>query len=122
MRKWCLGGGGLGYPTRSFFCDNGSEFKKEFLGEISRKLNIKIQLTPSYSPWSNGGCERRHGAIDLTIKKMIDDDKNLKLDEALEHSLWARNMEIGRHGLSPYQVVYGKSPVLPGITEGTPMS
>ena len=53
---------------------------------------------------------------------MLDDDSNLKIDEALEHSLWARNMEIGRHGMSPYQVVYGKSPFLPGITEGTPMS
>ena len=122
LRKWCLGGGGLGYPSRSFFCDNGNEFRKEFLEETSRRLSIKIQLTPSYSPWSNGGCERRHGAIDLTIKKLMDDDKSLKLEEALEHALWARNMEIGRHGLSPYQVVYGKSPVLPGITEGTPMT
>ena len=122
LRKWCLGGGGLGYPSRSFFCDNGNEFRKEFLEETSRRLSIKIQLTPSYSPWSNGGCERRHGAIDLTIKKSMDDDKSLKLEEALEHALWARNMEIGRHGLSPYQVVYGKSPVLPGITEGTPMT
>ena len=69
MRKWCLGGGGLGYPSRSFFADNGTEFRKGFLEEISRKLNIKIKLTPSYSPWSNGGCEHRHGAIDLTIKK-----------------------------------------------------
>ena len=122
MRKWCLGGGGLGYPSKSFFADNGSEFRKDFLEEISRKLNIKIQLTPSYSPWSNGGCERRHGAIDLTIKKLMDDDKNIKLEEALEHALWARNMEIGRHGYSPYQVVFGKSPTLPGITDGTPMS
>ena len=122
LRKWCLGGGGLGYPTRGFFCDNGTEFRKDYLEEISRRLDIKIQLTPSYSPWSNGGCERRHGAIDLTVKKLMDDDDVLKLDEALEHGLWARNMEIGRHGLSPYQVVFGKSPVLPGIMEGTPMT
>ena len=61
-------------------------------------------------------------SIDLTIKKLMDDDKNIKLEEALEHALWARNMEIGRHGYSPYQVVFGKSPTLPGITDGTPMS
>ena len=122
LKKWCLFKGGLGYPSRSFFCDNGTEFRKEFLEEISRKLNVKINLTPSYSPWSNGGCERRHGAIDLTIKKMMDDDCDLKLEDALDHALWARNLEIGRHGLSPYQVVFGKSPVLPGISEGTPMS
>ena len=122
LRKWCLGGGGLGYPTRGFFCDNGGEFRKDFLEEICRRLNIKIQLTPSYSPWSNGGCERRHGAIDLTIKKLMDDDKSLKVEEALEHALWARNMEVGKHGLSPYQVVFGRSPVLPGIMDGNPMT
>ena len=65
---------------------------------------------------------RRHGAIDLTVKKLMDDDDALQLYEALEHGLWARNMEIGRYGLSPYQVVFGKSPVLPGIMEGNPMT
>ena len=79
LRKWCLMGGGLGYPSNSFFCDNGTEFCfcNEFLEEISRKLSIKIQLTPSYSPWSNGGCERRHTAVDITIRKLLDDDKDI---------------------------------------------
>ena len=52
----------------------------------------------------------------------MEDDQALNIEEALEHALWARNMEIGRHGMSPYQVVYGKSPVLPGITDGNIMT
>ena len=120
LKKWCLSG--IGYPGKSWFCDNGNEFKKEHLEEISRKTGRKIELTPSHSPWSNGQCERRHAVIDMTIKKMMEDDPDLKLEDALEHAIWAKNMEIGRHGLSPYQVVYGKSPFLPGISEGTPMS
>ena len=67
LKKWCLSG--PSYPSRSFFLDNGSEFKKNNLEEISRKTGIKLQLTPAYSPWSNGACERRHGNIDITVKK-----------------------------------------------------
>ena len=52
----------------------------------------------------------------------MEEDPDLKLEDALAHAIWAKNMEIGRHGLSPYQIVYGKSPFLPGISEGTPVS
>ena len=116
LNKWCLGL--MGYPSRSFFADNGTEFKKTTLEDLSRRLGIKVELTPSYSPWSNGGNERRHGAINLTLKKLMECDKSLDLDSALQHAIWARNMEVGRNGQSPYQVVLGKSPALPGVTDG----
>ena len=116
LDEWCLDG--MGYPSGYFFCDNGSEFKGDLLAEVTKKTGTKIKLTPSYSAWSNGGIERKHGAIDLTIKKMMEEDKDMKIEEALKHSVWARNMEIGKFGYSPYQLVYGKSPFLPGISEG----
>ena len=79
---------------------------------------MSVYLTPAYSPWSNGAAERRHGAVDLTIRKMIEDDSSLTLPDALNHALWARNMEVGRHGHSPFQIVFGKSPAIPGVSEG----
>ena len=54
----------------------------------------------------------------MTVKKMMEDDANLKLEDALRHAVWSRNMEIGKFGFSPYQIVYGKSPFLPGISKG----
>ena len=116
LDNWCLKG--MGYPTGYFFCDNGSEFKGNLLEAVAKKTGIKVKLTPSYSSWSNGGIERKHGSIDLTIKKMMEDDSKLKIDDALQHATWSRNMEIGKFGYSPYQLVYGKSPFLPGISEG----
>ena len=50
---------------------------------------------------------------------MLDDVEHPKIVEALKHATWARNMEIGRLGFSPYPIVDGKSPFLPGISEGT---
>ena len=117
---WCLDG--VGYPSRSFYMDNGTEFKKNNLEEVSRRLGIKLQLTPAYSPWSNGACERRHGTVDLTAKKLMEEDKDLSLSDAIKHAVWAKNIEIGRHGMSPFQIIYGKSPTLPGVSDGTVMS
>ena len=120
LKKWCLLG--PGYPNKSFFADNGTEIKKKNLEEMARRIGIKICLTPSYSPWSNGVCERRHGTIDLVVRKLMEDDPNLKLEDALDHAIWAKNIEIGRHGKSPFQIIFGKSPVLPGINDGNVMS
>ena len=108
-----------GLPQQNFFMDNGTEFRKNTLEQLSRRLGIRVELTPSYSPWSNGANERRHGAINLTIKKMMEDDPGLSLEDALQHAVWARNMEPGRFGQSPYQVISGKSPSLPGFTDGS---
>ena len=69
---------GLGYPSRYFFCNNGKEFQGGILDTIFRKTRISVKQTPAYSPWSNGGIERKHGAINLTIKKMMEDDSSLK--------------------------------------------
>ena len=112
----CLNG--LVYPSGGFHMDNGNEFKKNYVSDIARRLGVKVTLTPSYSPWSNGVAERRHGVVDVTIKKMMEDEKSLDISDALKHALWARNMEVGSHGYSPYQVVYGKSPAIPGVSDG----
>ena len=103
LKKWCLLG--PGYPSKSFFADNGTEFKKKNLEEIARRIGIKICLTPSYLPWSNGVCERRHGTVDMVVRKLMEDDMNLKLEDALDHAIWAKNIEIGRHGKSPFQII-----------------
>ena len=116
LEKWCLNG--PGYPVEGFFMDNGKEFMGGHLKALCKKVGAKIKLTPSYSPWSNGSCERRHGVIDLAIKKIMADERNVSAGDALNHAVWARNMEIGRHGLSPFQVMYGRAPRVPGILDG----
>ena len=67
---------------------------------------------------SNRTCERRHACVDLTMRKMMDDDKDIKLEEALQDSLWARNVEIGHLGETPFKVMFGRTPIYPGITDG----
>ena len=48
----------------------------------------------------------------------MEDDQTISVEDALSHSVWARNCEVGRHGFSPFQLVFGKSPFIPGISDG----
>ena len=118
--KWCHGL--LGYPRKGFFADNGTEFRKETLEQLCRRLNISIKTTPSYSPWSNGDNERKHGAINLTARKLMEDDPSMTLEEALQHATWARNTEPGRHRVAPIQIITGQLPVIPGVSDGNCMT
>ena len=99
LKLWCLNF--AGYPKRSFHADNGGEFSNETFRAFANKAGIRITLSPSYSPWANGGNERRHAVVDTTIKKVVEDNPGIALQEALDHSCYARNVEIGPHGFSP---------------------
>ena len=50
--------------------------------------------------------------------KVLEDDKNISIEEALDRAVCAKNMEIGRLGFSPMQIAHGRSPFIPGISEG----
>ena len=69
---------GPGLPTIGIFSDNGGEFKNKDMTEYSQKLGLKLYQTAAHSPFSNGSMERNHFTIDLTISKMMEDDKNDK--------------------------------------------
>ena len=48
------------------------------------KFGIKIDFTLAFSPWSNGLNERNHYSCDVIIKKIMEQDKELTLQEAVQ--------------------------------------
>ena len=90
--------------------------------EMAHKYNIKLNLTAANSPWSNCTNERNHYTCDRTVDKLLEDDPNLKLEEAVSHAVHAHNVQINRSGFSPNQLMFGKQTVIPGIFEGNPAS
>ena len=52
------------------------------------------------------------------IKKLLMEDPGCKLEDVVQHAVWARNMEIGRYGQSPFQIVFGTEPFIPRISKG----
>ena len=56
------------------------------------------------------------------MEKIQDGDETINDEEALDYALHAKNMETTTKGFSPYQIVYGCNPNIPGITNATPAS
>ena len=59
--------------------------------------NLRQQLYKmmSFSPWSNGGNERRHAVVDEAVIKISADNPELSLQQAVDYACFARNNEIG---------------------------
>merc|ERR1712237_194532 len=88
------------------------------LEEFVNKLGLKINFTPSYSPWSNGINERNHYSSDIIVKKVMEEDKKVTLSEAVSMAAWTHNTNQNTRGYSPLQLVTGKSIMLPGLSNG----
>ena len=87
--------------------------------ELCEKYSIPISsVTAAYAPYSNGLCERNHGVTDLMMAKIKEGDPSVSDQEALDYSLHAKNIQTTRKGFSPFQIVYGTNPRIPGIIEG----
>jgi small nuclear ribonucleoprotein (snRNP)-like protein len=74
----------LNDKPKSLLLDNGTEFLGEF-AEYCKRENIKIRHTTSYSPQSNGVCERMNREVRKILKAMFVRNNDLvwydKLDE-----------------------------------------
>ena len=90
--------------------------------EMAAKLGIRLFLTAGNSPWSNGKNERTHFTCDRTVDKLLEENKEVRLEDALRKAVNAHNMQINRRGFSPRQLVFGRQGVIPGITDGNPAS
>ena len=113
---WCCQ---MGYPTQGFWADNGGEFRNATMIEFVEKCKLSLTFGPSHSPWSNGINERNHGICDVIVKKALETDRTLTLQEAVNIASWSHNTNVNRLGYSPMQLQLGKAVTLPGFTEGS---
>jgi len=118
---WITGYGmGPGMPERSFFTDNGGEFMNSKLLNLCQEQGISLKKTGSYSPQQNGLNERNHGVTDLMVEKILRDNPTWGMQEAVNKAAWSRNSIINaQRGFSPFQLVFGRNPTLPGASDCT---
>ena len=62
--------------------------------EYVNKLEIKIYFTLAFSPWSNGVNERNHYSCDMIVKKVIEEYKEMQLQEAVHMASWTHNTNV----------------------------
>ena len=108
----------VGFPSRGFWTDNGGEFQNKEMEEFASKAGFTIRFRPAYSPWSNGMNERNHYSADIVVKKIMESDKKISLEQAVDMASWTHNTNVNRLGFDPMTLVTGKAVVFPGVTGG----
>ena len=103
-------------PPKKVFSDNGGEFIGDKTIAMCNAFNIEPKFTASESPFSNGICERHNALIGSMTEKVIE-DTGCKLSIALMWATHAKNSLINVFGFSPYQLVFGHNPNIPGNQE-----
>ena len=91
----------FGYPSVGFYVDNGGEFRNYKMEEFVSKLGMKIEFSPSYSPWSNGLNERNHYSADRIMRKLIDEESEITLEEVVARAVWTHNTNVMNIGYNP---------------------
>lgn len=101
-----------GVPAR-ILTDRGSVFMSDFFSQLCSRLNVRHLRTTAYHPRTNGQNERSHRFVGEVLR-ILTDFRASDWDLCLQPAAAAfRNGVIDRMGVSPYQAVFGKSPVLP---------
>lgn len=102
----------FGVP-RVLISDGGKHFCNNHLQSVLTKYNVKHKVATPYHPQTSGQVEVSNGEIKKILEKTVANsrkDWSKKLDDAL----WAHRTAFKAPiGLSPYQMVYGKSCHLP---------
>jgi len=108
----------FGAPKK-IFSDNGGEFNNSDMRELGEQFNVKVMTTAAESPWSNGVCERLNAVLGSSVRK-IQEDTKCSTEVALAWAVSARNALSNFSGYSPNQLVFGRNPVFPNVSEGNP--
>ena len=62
--------------------------------------------------------EQNHASADITIKKMMEENKTPLTDSLVKAASWTHNTSVNKLGYSPLQLMTGKAVTLPGLTTG----
>jgi len=116
--------GSFGIPI-SILSDNGREFRNKLNDELVRVLGIKRLYTTAYHPAANGSVER----VNRVIHNLM--SIYLRQSHKSTHYMWTSilpfveyslNTTINRSsGFTPFQMLFGHQPNLPGFTEEYPL-
>ena len=123
LKTWVIGdGAGPGFPSRGFWSDNGGEFLNHQVIDFAASMDIDIKMTSAEAPWQNGCVERHHATADIIFQKLMEENPKMTPQEAVNHASFAKNCDTNRTGFSPLQLMTGRNPSFPGLSEVNPAS
>jgi hypothetical protein len=94
--------------------DRGSSFMSKVLATYLARVKLHHVFTSAFHPRSNGKCERTNGILKQMLRKYVN-GAIYHWDQYLDTALFACRIRKHRTtGTSPFYLVHGQEPVLPG--------
>ena len=108
-----------GVPTR-IMSDQGRNFESKLIKELCTITGMDKSRTTPYHAMSNGACERMNQTL-LKLLGTLSEDKKAKWKEYLPSMVHAYNCTPHETtGYSPYELMFGRKPILPIDVEMMP--
>lgn len=105
-----------GCPTE-ILTDRGANFCAEVVEEYLRLMQVKHRLTSAFHPRTNGLNERFNGTLQDTLSKIMGDASVSRWEEFLPQALFSCRVRVhASTKFSPFYLLYGVQPKIPGDT------
>ncbi|KAG1106818.1 hypothetical protein G6F42_016601 [Rhizopus arrhizus] len=94
--------------------DRGANFTSGLVAAYTKRVGINHKLTSAFHPRTNSKVERYNGVIKQMLRKYVNGAIH-RWDDFVNAALWASRIRVhSTTGFSPYYLVYGREPRLPG--------
>jgi hypothetical protein len=101
-----------GIPER-ILSDNGSAFIDAGIQYLYKRLGIKKLGTSAFQPQANGLCERVNRTLNSALSVVVNKYKT-DWDDFLDGVVFSMRIAANAStGYSPFELMYGRSPILP---------
>ena len=98
---------------REIVLDGGSQFTSHMIEKLMQKYGVKHRITIPYHPQANGQVESTNKVLENILTKTVASHRR-DWAQKLPEALWAyRTTWRNTMGFSPFELVYGKSPLFP---------
>ena len=97
-------------PPKIILSDQGTEFVNQTVDELLKKFAVERRVTSSYSPRTDGLCERANQTIIQVLRKHAEADHD-RWEEWLPHVEHSYNTRVhSTTKFSPFEILYGIEP------------
>ncbi|KAK4511024.1 uncharacterized protein ATC70_012229 [Mucor velutinosus] len=94
--------------------DRGANFTSGLVAAYTKRVGTNHKLTSAFHPRTNSKVEPYNGVIKQMLRKYVNGAIH-RWDDFVHAALWASRIRVhSTTGFSPYYLVYGREPRLPG--------